>query len=117
MSKMWKLHQIVLDDDLVDLINKEGWKCHVKAVAHTEALMKGDPTIGLMHNCYDHVANIVADDLEHVYEAGNIGPEDRIERLNEMHSISVGDIVENDEGAKFVCAKIGWEKIDESEAA
>ena len=52
----------------------------------------------------------------HVFEVGNIGCEDRIERLNTMHSISVGDIVENDEGTKFVCGKIGWEKIDESGA-
>ena len=117
MSKMWKLHQIRLEDKLVELINKEGWKCHVKALAWTEAQLKGDPTIGLTHDCYEHVANVIADDLEHVFEVGNIGPEDRLERIRDMHSISVGDIIENAEGIRFVCKRIGWEIIDESEAA
>jgi hypothetical protein len=113
MSKMWKLHQIVLTNDIVDLINQEGFQAHVKGVAYTEALMKGDPKIGLMHKCYDHVANIIADDLEHCFEVGNIGPEDRIEKLDKMHSISVGDILEDDTGKKFVCAKSGWEEVKE----
>jgi len=89
----------------------------VKALAWTEAQLKGDPTIGLTHNCYEHVANVIADDLEHVFEVGNIGPEDRLERIRDMHSISVGDIIENAKGDRWVCAKMGWEKINEPATA
>ena len=42
---------------------------------------------------YKPVAKIEADSLEQVFEIGNMGPEDRIERLDQMHSVSVGDLV------------------------
>jgi hypothetical protein len=111
MVGIYKIHQIVLDDDLVDLINKEGWNCHVKAVAYSQASMNGDTKIGVMHDCYTHVADIIADDLDHVFEAGNIGPEDRITRHDRMHSISVGDIIEDPNGVKHVVAQFGFEQL------
>ena len=111
MVGIYKIHQIVLDDDLVDLINREGWHCHVKAVAYSQASMKGDTKIGVMHDCYTHVADIIADDLDHVFEAGNIGPEDRITRHDRMHSISVGDIIEDPNGVKHVVAQFGFEQL------
>jgi len=111
MVGIYKIHQIVLDDDLVDLINKEGWNCHVKALAHIEASMKGDPKIGVMHDCYSHVADIIADDLEHVFEVGNIGPEDRITKHDQYHSVSVGDIVEDPNSVKHVVAQFGFEEL------
>lgn len=112
MSRIFKVYQIQLDDDLVDLINKEGFNCHVKALAYVEAMSKGDPKLGIMHNCYTHVADVVADDLNHVFEVGNIGPEDRIIRVaDSMSSISVGNIIEDDAGNKVVVAKFGFDKI------
>ena len=43
---------------------------------------------------YKSVAMIDADDLEHVFEIGNMGPEHRITRHGPpMHSVSVGDVV------------------------
>ncbi len=42
---------------------------------------------------YKPVAKIEAEDLEKVFEIGNIGPEGKIERLDQMHSVSVGDLV------------------------
>jgi len=111
MVGIYKIHQIVLDDDLVDLINKEGWKCHVKALAYIEAMDKGDAKLGVMHDCYSHVGDIIADDLEHVFEVGNIGPEDRIQRHGRMRSVSVGDIVEDPNGVKHVVAKFGFEEL------
>ena len=38
-------------------------------------------------------AYITADDLDEVFEIGNIGPEYNIERVGPMHSISVGDVI------------------------
>jgi len=62
---------------------------------------------------YTHVANITASNLEDVYKVGNIGPEENIERLAEMHSVSVGDvIVENDCcGERYVVASFGFQQI------
>lgn len=42
---------------------------------------------------YDIACYIKADDLDEVFEIGNIGPEEHIERVGPMHSISVGDII------------------------
>ena len=54
----------------------------------------------------------MADDLNHAFEAGNIGPEDRIERLAQMHSISVGDVLVDDEGAWLVMP-VGYKEINQ----
>jgi len=110
MAQLIKVFQIVIDKDLSDLINSEGWDCHVKAKAFTLA-QNGDAKIALQNGCYTHVANIVADDINHAFEAGNIGPEDRIERLAQMRSVSVGDILVDDEGAWLVM-RVGYREVD-----
>ena len=111
MPQMIKVYQIVIDKDLSDLINKEGWDCHVKAKAYIES-QEGRTKIALANGCYTHVANIVADDLNHAFEAGNIGPEDRIERLAQMHSVSVGDVLVDDEGA-WIVMPVGYREINQ----
>ena len=111
MPQLIKLFQIVIDKDLSDLINREGWDCHVKAKAYIEA-GNGRAKIALENGCYTHVANIIACDLNHAFEAGNIGPEDRIERLAQMHSISVGDVLVDDEGAWLVMP-VGYREINQ----
>ena len=109
MPQIFSIYQIIIDKDLSDLINKEGWKCHVKAVAHTDAMVHADVRVGVMNDCYTKVAEIVADDLNHVFEVGNIGPEDRITRLNDnVHSLSVGDIIADQDGNCSVVDKVGF---------
>ena len=100
----------MIDKDLKDLINSEGWDCHVKAKSYLLA-QDGDAKIALQNGCYTHVANIVADDINHAFEAGNIGPEDRIERLAQMRSVSVGDILVDDEGAWLVMP-VGYKEVN-----
>jgi hypothetical protein len=108
MPQIFSVFQIVIDKDLSDLINKEGHNCHVKSKARIQAMMDGDVRLGIMHDCYTKVAEVVADDLEHVFEVGNIGPEDRITRLDKMHSISVGDIVADADGVCSVVCNVGF---------
>ena len=110
MPQLIKVFQIVIDKDLSDLINSEGWDCHVKAKSYLLA-QDGDARIALQNGCYTHVANIVADDINHAFEAGNIGPEDRIERLAQMRSVSVGDILVDSEGAWLVMP-VGYREVD-----
>jgi len=108
MSQIFSVFQIVIDKDLSDLINKEGHDCHVKSLARMQAMLEGDVRLGVMHDCYTKVAEVVADDLEHVFEVGNIGPEDRITRLEKMTSISVGDIIADADGVCSVVCNVGF---------
>ena len=109
MAQLIKVFQIVIDKDLSDLINREGWDCHVKAKSYLLA-QDGDAKIALQNGCYTHVANIVADDINHAFEVGNIGPEDRIERLAQMRSVSVGDVLVDSEGAWLVMP-VGYREV------
>ena len=108
MPQIFTVYQIVIDKDLSDLINKEGFECHVKALAYKQAMLEGDVRIGMKHDCYTKVAEVVADDLNHVFEVGNIGPEDRITRLEKMTSISVGDIIADADGVCSVVNNVGF---------
>jgi len=114
MPQIFSVYQIVIDKDLSDLINKEGFECHVKALAYKQAMLEGDVRIGIQHDCYTKVAEVVADDLEHVFEVGNIGPEDRITRLEKMTSISVGDIIADADGNCSVVCNVGFTPLAQS---
>ena len=114
MPQIFSVFQIVIDKDLSDLINKEGHNCHVKSKARIEAMMDGDVRLGIMHDCYTKVAEVAADDLQHVFEVGNIGPEDRITRLDKMHSISVGDIIADADGNCSVVCNVGFTPLAQS---
>lgn len=61
-------------------------------------------------NSYVHVANIDCMDLNDAFQIGNIGPNSKIERLKEMRSISVGDILELG-GYKFIVDGMGFHRI------
>ena len=116
MVQIFSVYQIKIDKHLSDLINKEGWDCHVKAKSYTEAMF-GNVELGVKNNCYTKVAEVIADDLNHVFEVGNIGPEDRITRLDQMHSISVGDIIVDAEGNASAVAKFGFTPVDSFKVA
>ena len=114
MPQLIKVFQIVIDKHLSDLINKEGWDCHVKAKSYIEA-QEGRASIALANGCYTQVANIVADDINHAFEVGNIGPADRVNKITStMRSISVGDILVDDEGAWLVMP-VGFKEVDEDQ--
>ena len=114
MPQIFSVFQIVIDKDLADLINKEGHDCHVKSKARIEAMLDGDVRLGVMHDCYTKVAEVVADDLDHVFEVGNIGPEDRITRFEKMTSISVGDIIADADGNCSVVSNVGFTPLAQS---
>jgi len=108
MPQIFTVFQIVIDKDLSDLINKEGWDAHAKSKAYMQAQLDGDVNLGVQNNCYTKVAEVVADDLEHVFEVGNIGPEDRITRFEKMTSISVGDIITDADGNCWAVMNVGF---------
>jgi hypothetical protein len=57
---------------------------------------------------YTHVANIEAEDYNDCFEVGNIGPDENIERLGRMSSLSVGDVIVAEDGTVAVIAPIGF---------
>ena len=60
---------------------------------------------------YVKVAEIDANDFEEVFEIGNIGPEEKITRIDKMHSVSVGDIVKREDGVTKFVAPFGFESV------
>jgi len=66
---------------------------------------------------YCMVALIDGETLDDVFTIGNMGPESKIERVEPMHSVSVGDIIQDlVTGKTFVVAKYGFEEIDMKES-
>ena len=118
MSK-FKVYQIQLTKDEVEMINTNGHNSVPKQKMRLGLQTPvGDPPIAAMAkealaaDYYTHVANIEAYDLEDVFECGNIGPDKNIERLSPMMtSISVGDVVEDEDGVRHVVAIFGFEEV------
>ena len=117
MSK-FKVFQINLTDEEIDTINAADDHGAVpKNVLRMKIDMPfGEPVGHLVKEAfekgyYEHVSNITADSLEGVFHVGNMGPEENIERFLPMHSLSVGDVVEDENGVRHVVASFGFEEI------
>ena len=63
---------------------------------------------------YKEVCAIEAEDLDEVFEIGNIGPEEKIERFDRMHSISVGDVIKTETHECYVVTPVGFKRIPPS---
>lgn len=121
----YQILQIHVTDAEADLINETGDFNAVPKFTAQLAMRRtfdGDIT-GIAKDAFDsgyftHVANITANDLEHVFQISNLGnEEDRIERLDRMHSLSVGDLVIDGNDIVWVVANFGFEEVCELEAA
>jgi len=68
---------------------------------------------------YEIVAYFDAQSLDHVFMISNSGmQESLIDRVQPMHSVSVGDIIHNmDTDETFVVANYGFDKINMKECA
>ena len=131
----YKLHQVYFTNEEYDHIDKVGRYNVPKKVFKLDLAVEDDikelAKKGLELGYYSHVSNIntpyLSDDpsiycpmtdLEDVFKIGNnieingYLPEQFIERLLPMHSISVGDIIENQKGELYVVASFGFEKLD-----
>jgi len=109
------VYQIQLTDAEVDLINEKGHDAVAKHKAKIDMDFdfRGQKIGGMAVDAfeagyYTHVANIEANSLNEVFQIGNIGPEQNIERLTRMSSISVSNLIIDEEGDTFVVAPIGF---------
>jgi hypothetical protein len=60
---------------------------------------------------YRPVAAISANDLDEVFQIGNIGPADQIEVFDKMKSISIGDIICDQDGNYMVVGQEGFHNL------
>ena len=109
------IYQIQLTSDQVDLINAKGHSAVPAQIAKLDMTMDfaGNKIGGLASDAFDagyytHVANIEATDYNNCFEVGNIGPEENIERLSRMSSLSVGNVIVGEDGTMAVIAPVGF---------
>ena len=99
----FKVFQIRLSDEDYAKINETGHVSVPKNKARIEIHVAtyDDKDISslvreaLDRGFYDHVSDIEAADLDDAFRVGNVGPEEAITRHAPMHSISVGDVIED----------------------
>ena len=60
---------------------------------------------------YRVVAQFNVNTLDDVYAASNLGQEDVIERIERMHSVSVGDIIVDDHEGTWIVAPTGFDMV------
>jgi len=122
----YSIYQIRLSRAQYDLINAEGHMAVPAHVAKMDMTMDFDgeniadqASEAWDNGYYTHVSNIVAENLNEVFQIGNIGPEESIERLSPMHSISVADVIIDETGEMAVVSSYGFKtfKSNSKEAA
>ena len=93
-------------------VPKEQWRKRIQ-VAMDEDAQSIDKYVShaLEEGFYDHVADIEATDLHDVFRVGNVGPEEAITRHAQMHSISVGDVIEDTDGVRHVVLPRGFSPV------
>jgi hypothetical protein len=76
-----------------------------------DAIIDGNVDKLFFLTSYKEVCEIEADSLDEVFEIGNIGPESKIERLDRMHSVSVGDVIMNELNELWVVQPFGFQGL------
>lgn len=112
--KKYEIYQINLTNEMVEEVNSSQDALPEWYAKYTRTTFK--PTVENVTDAidmYKHVSNITSDlGLEHVFEIGNIGPENNIERFAPMHSLSIGDVVVDREYRRAsVVASRGFEEV------
>jgi hypothetical protein len=105
---MIKVYQIQLTDAEIAAVNDGETSDRIKAYFDRsfERTFKAEN-----FQYYDHVANVVTDDMEDAFRLMNLwDDESKVERLGPCSSMSVGDILEVD-GALFRCSSFGFTAI------
>lgn len=106
---MIKVFQIALTDVEVNLINTKGWE----ATPRTQAAGKYyDQRTEEDFALYNHVANVETNDMEEAFMLMNLWEQpERITKIGQCHSLSVGDFLEMADGSRFLCASFGFNPI------
>jgi hypothetical protein len=112
----YKVYQLKIAREVYDYVNEVG---HVAAAIkypeykvskdiRFQGSAKWEPS---MFAYFSPVCEIAASDLDEVFHVGNVGPEAKIVRLDRMHSVSVGDIIQDPTGEFHMVDDFGFNKI------
>lgn len=114
---LFTVHQIQIERSVYDSVNALGHDAAAQLYpeyrAQLETSFKG--SLGYQPKYaeyYKPVCIIEAEDLNGVFEIGNIGPEESITRLAQMHSVSVGDIIEDSNGVRVMVNSFGFKVLN-----
>jgi len=98
----YEIFQIVLSRSQINEINSGATPEYYDLYRDTRFEPSAEQIVAAKH-LYNKVAVIAANNLNEVFHIGNVGPEESIQRLAPMHSLSVGDVIVDENGvAKFV---------------
>lgn len=113
---MIKVYQIRLTNEEVDAINRDESFPKAKAFFSRSFDSKFDPD---NFQYYTHVANVDTDEMEEAFRAMNLWDECyvNVERLGQCHSMSVGDILELEDGSLYRCASWGFTSLENAHCA
>lgn len=75
-----------------------------------DGMVSGKVSYATFLEYYEGVATIEANNLDEVFEIGNIGSPEQINRIGKMRSISVGDII-GIRGEYYVVMPCGFELL------
>lgn len=114
----YTVFQFKLSREARNVVNTVGWleaeKQFPEVAIQRDVLFSGGSEYfsAWMSEYYNPVCNIDASDLDDVFHIGNIGPEESIERLAPMHSVSVGDVIrDNDMGTYHMVDGEGFTQL------
>lgn len=108
MEKLFTVYQPNKDKFIKDgkFISRELADKHFK-------ITMGEITNRDFRNLYGTpVCTIKAKNLNEVFHIGNVGPEDSINRIKKMHSVSVGDIIsDSTTGRHYIVQPLGFKDL------
>jgi hypothetical protein len=110
---MIKVYQIQLTDAEITAVNNGETSDRIKAYFDRsfERTFKAEN-----FQYYTHVANVDTDNMENAFEAMNLWEEsiyfEDIFKLAPCSSMSVGDILELEDGSKYRCASYGFTRLE-----
>jgi len=115
----YPIYQLHLTDEQYNLVNRVGWaeaeERNPAVTAYRATKFRGSDKWETAHfPHYNKVAVCEADNLEHVFAIMNHWQEEeRVERLAKLHSLSVGDIIENPvDNRYYMVDGVGFTKIE-----
>jgi len=106
---MIKVYQIQLSDAEVDAINRDEMFPKAKAFFDRsfDRLFKAEN-----FQFYTHVANVHTNDMEVAFKEMNLWLDvNMVEPFGNCSSMSVGDILELEDGSRYRCASFGFEAL------
>jgi len=106
------VHQFVLTDYMINEINDSEDRPAFYEQYMNVTWKPTSESILAARKYFKKVCSIEAHSLGEVFEIGNIGPEHKIDRTGvPMHSVSVGDVIVDEDGHAVFVDKIGFGTI------